>query len=314
MNCLLCSRDLTSKAGAVKCGHCKRSYHASCLDVSSDDLKNLVGRKATLKCSLCLNPEKQLRGGKIALIPTGTSTPTAVNKSSNIENLGKISCAECAKPCGKYTEQLKCCICNKHFHIDCVGISIAKFEAIRRRSDGLEGWYCGLCRGGAADFTEEESALDSSSRSVDAALIGIQSGESCANRSASQMLGTLSAAPAAVSVEDASNGGTCRNCDSLIAHFSAIIDKLERKICEEMTCFKKQLLEEMKTTLDVGLGDLSSKFGGQQTSACPSQGSCVSFAQVAASKSSVIIKPKNYLKNILSRSCSQLSLGSRSLG
>ena len=77
MNCLLCSRNLAGKEETVACGACGRTYHASCMQVTSADLKYLKEAKSTLKCSLCLESGRKLRSGSVSSAPSGISASSA---------------------------------------------------------------------------------------------------------------------------------------------------------------------------------------------------------------------------------------------
>lgn len=184
------------------------------------------------------------------------------------------TCGECKKSCSKYTDYLKCCVCESSFHIECLGISHSQFEAIRRRSSAGDSWFCGYCRGGAADFSIENSAASVSIAPSPADASGL-SDSSLRSREASGL-------PDA-NMTDSVCKTICGFIESTIKPEFAIL-KLE---IEDLKSQNKQLREDLAKVRDVLLGNTES--------GCKCVTKTIpSYAAVAAAKSvqSVAIRPK----------------------
>lgn len=183
------------------------------------------------------------------------------------------ACAECKKDCTKYTEQLKCSICTSHFHIDCIGVTVAQFEVIRRRSEGIEGWYCGLCRGGPADFSYDQSLLDTSVRTVPPPLSTSRDGI---------MSEPSSGQPICVALDERFCSLLSSTLESQLAPLKAEIAALRaqnEELCRDLAAVRKLLASE--------------RSGGRSEDANAGAGS--NYAEVVKRKEAshaVVIRPK----------------------
>lgn len=282
MKCLLCSRDLTGKEKSVTCRYCTKTFHATCMGVTGDDLELMRDKSASVKCSICI--KSGVRSPKsfvsVSSNPSEISGRSAGSSVSDKDRLPKNACHHCQKSCSKYTDNLKCSTCNKWSHIQCLGITVAQYEAIRRRSEGVEGWYCGLCRGGPADFTFE--TLDSSSQAVGNAVLSLT--RDSADSPTHETSGNLS---------------PCDKCSALFDYFSTAITNMEKKIMENLESLRRDFTSGFQTALQSNLDELPKRIhenlrnvvDGQR--GLPSTCSSMNYAKAVSAKASVIIKPKD---------------------
>lgn len=182
---------------------------------------------------------------------------------------------------GRYDEYIECLGgCQARHHLACVGLKVEQLVDMKKSGE-IKLWKC----------------INGCQETSEVAVENVKAASSGAH------FRTLSDSAAAASPP-------CDRCEALVGYFSGVVDRLERRVSEEMAAFKSQLIVEMKSLLgtnstileniQANLANCFSPPANRISDHQPSSDSAVretvvgaSYAHVVSNRCSVVIKPKD---------------------
>lgn len=79
-------------------------------------------------------------------------------------------CNGCKASLGRYDDSLMCSSCMRLFHLRCVGVSLADFDAVRKRGD----WKCSLCLETASSALLPDTDRNTTSATLETVVLQLQ--------------------------------------------------------------------------------------------------------------------------------------------
>lgn len=181
--------------------------------------------------------------------------------------MGGLKCASCSKNIGRYGDYLDCSdSCQGNFHIACVNVSEEEFVEMNK-SGAVKHWKCNRCSKSPESGNQFSSASSGSAASIGSAI--------------------------------SKDLSPCGRCSGLVDLFSVAIADLERKFMASLECFKRDIVNDLRATLEENLQDLPDKVHENVRDVVashlnvPTTSSVTTSAGAAAAKASVIIKPRD---------------------